>query len=368
MNNELLYQLALTEVPNIGCVHAKTLAEHFGAASRVFRAPLHELGRLEGIGEVRAKAIHTFKDFSKVEKEIRFIEKFSVKCLFITDSAYPRRLLNCYDPPTMLFYKGNADLNASRMVAIVGTRNNSEYGKLMTEKLVRHLSLFECTIVSGLAFGIDAIAHKCALKYGIPTIGVVGHGLDTMYPRENTQLARQMLKGGGILTEFRSSTPPDKHNFPSRNRVVAGVTDATIIVESGIKGGSIITADLAGSYHRDVFAVPGRNIDTKSAGCNQLIRQNKAVMLTDPEQFAEAMGWTETHAFVQAKQREIFVSLTENEKKVADMLTKHENQTIDELNLSVGVSSSALAAALLSLEMHGVVQVMPGKRYRLVDR
>lgn len=368
MNIELLYQLALTEVPNIGNVHAKTLAEHFGAASRIFKAPVHELERLEGIGEVRAKAIHTFKDFSKAEKELKFIEKYGVKSLFITESAYPRRLLNCYDPPTMLFYKGSTDLNASKMVAIVGTRNNSEYGKSMTEKLVQHLSLFDCTIVSGLAFGIDALAHKCALKYGIPTIGVVGHGLDTIYPRENTQLARQMLKNGGILTEFRSRTPPDKHNFPSRNRVVAGITDATIIVESGIKGGSIITADIAGSYHRDVFAVPGRNIDTKSAGCNHLIRQNKAVILTDPEQFSEAMGWTQTKAPILSKQREIFVSLTENEKKVADMLTKHENVTIDELNLSVGISSSALAAALLSLEMHGVIQAMPGKRYRLVDR
>ncbi len=264
MNSDLLHQLALTLVPNIGDVHAKILVQHFGDAPSVFEAKVSQLEKIEGIGTVRARSIKHFNDFATAEKELKFIEKFKIKTLFINDKDYPRRLLNCYDSPTLLFYKGTADLNVSKIVAIVGTRSNTDYGKVFTEKLVKDLSTHNILIVSGLAFGIDSFAHKAAIKNNLKTIGVVGHGLDKIYPTEHTALAKDMIKEeGGILTEFFSGTKPDKHNFPLRNRVVAGLCDATVIVETNIKGGSMITAKLADAYNRDVFAVPGRTIDKK---------------------------------------------------------------------------------------------------------
>ncbi|MGE5518345.1 MAG: DNA-processing protein DprA, partial [Candidatus Dadabacteria bacterium] len=268
METDLLYQLALTLVPNIGDVHAKILVQHFGDAKSIFRAKESTLEKLEGIGTVRARSIKEFNDFHLAEEELKFVEKFNIRTFFLTDEDYPKRLLNCYDSPTLLYYKGTANLNASRMIAIVGTRSNTDYGKQFTEKLVKELAEYNVTIVSGLAFGIDAIAHKAALKNNLPTIGVVGHGLRKMYPADHATLAREMISnGGGVLTEFFSETQPDKHNFPLRNRIVAGLTDATVIVESAVKGGSMITAKLADGYNRDVFAVPGRTIDKVSSGC-----------------------------------------------------------------------------------------------------
>lgn len=235
MDSELLNQLALTLVPNIGDVQAKILINHFGDATSIFKAKKTLLEKIEGIGEVRAKSIKEFDDFHLAEHEIKFIEKYNIKTLFLTDADYPKRLLNCYDSPTLLFYKGTADLNASKVLAIVGTRSNTDYGKTFTEKLVKDLSEQNILIISGLAHGIDAIAHKSALKNNLPTVGVVGHGLDKVYPSENTNLAKDMVKeGGGLLSEFFSGTKPDKHNFPLRNRVVAGLSDATVVVDTTI--------------------------------------------------------------------------------------------------------------------------------------
>jgi DNA processing protein len=367
MASELIYQLSLCQVPYIGNVHAKKLCDTFGSASAVFKAPLHELEKIENIGEIKAKSIKKFRDFARAEKEVVFIEKFGIKPLFLTDKDYPQRLLNCFDPPAMLFYKGTADVNASRAVAIVGTRNNTEYGKYITEKLVKALVKVNAIIISGLAFGIDTIAHKCSLKCGIPTIGVVGHGLDTIYPPENTNLAKQMLRNGGLLTEFRSNTNPDKHNFPSRNRIVAGISDATIVVESGIKGGSNITANLAWGYNRDVFAVPGKSTDVKSEGCNRLIRENKAMLMDDSDHFITMMGWNEQERKKVMVQKQMFPEMSDVEKKVAELLRKSDDTGIDELNVQCGFSSSSIASALLNLEMQGVLKVLPGKRYRLCD-
>jgi DNA processing protein len=367
MHSELTYRLALCQVPYIGHVHAKKLVETFGSASAIFSAHKSELERVENIGEIKAQSIKAFRDFAKAEKELAFVDKFRIKPLFLTDSDYPQRLLNCFDPPALLFYKGEADLNASRMIAIVGTRNNTEYGKSFTERLMKSIQRFDVTIISGLAFGIDTIAHKCSLKYGIPTIAVVGHGLDTIYPAENTDLAKQMISNGGLLTEFFSKTKPDKHNFPSRNRVVAGLSDATIIVESGIKGGSNITANLAWSYNRDVFAVPGRSTDPKSAGCNKLIRENKAILLDEPEQLIETLGWEDRIIKSKVLQKSLFAELNEEEKKIVDLLTQQAITSIDEIIIRSTLSSSTVAASLLNLEMHGIVKALPGTRYSLVD-
>ena len=367
MNNELLHQLALTLVPNIGDVQAKILIQHFGEVSAIFKAKTSALEKIEGIGSVRAKSIKEFDDFHIAEKEQEFIEKYKIKTFFLTDKDYPKRLLNCYDSPTLLFYKGIADLNAPKIVAIVGTRTNTEYGKQFTEKLVKDLSEQNITIISGLAFGIDAMAHKAALKHGLPTVGVVGHGLDKIYPSENSSLAKEMIKAeGGILSEFFSGTKPDKHNFPLRNRIVAGISDATVVVETNIKGGSMITGNLANAYNRDVFAVPGRTTDTKSSGCNHLIKYNKAILLTDADELLELMGWKEKSKTKTKKQKELFIELTPEEKQVVQLLQAKETVSIDEINLSSGLSSSTIAAAILNLELQNVVASLPGKMYKLL--
>lgn len=365
MASERFYQLALTLVPQIGDVHAKILVEHFGSASAIFKARRDTLEKVEGIGTVRAAAIRGFTAFDAVEKELKFIEQYRIQTFFIGDKAYPQRLLHCYDPPTLLFYKGTADLNAPRMIAIVGTRSNTEYGKKFTEKLVADLAEWKVTVVSGLAYGIDAYAHKAALKSGMPTIGVVGHGLDTLYPPGHSGLARDMIKNGGILSEFFSGTEADKHHFPLRNRIVAGITDATVVVETLIEGGSMITAKMADAYNRDVFAVPGRTSDMKSSGTNFLIQNNKAMLLTEAADIVRLMGWEENAKGKTQKQKALFIELTEEEKKVLAILEEKGTTGIDEINLRSGLSSSTVAAALLNLELNHLIAALPGKRYRL---
>ncbi|MGV3530629.1 MAG: DNA-processing protein DprA [Flavisolibacter sp.] len=364
---ELLYRLALTLVPNIGDVHAKILVQHFGNATDIFKAKQSTLEKLEGIGSVRAKSIKTFNEFKKAEDEIKFIDKYRIRPLFLLDDDYPKRLLNCYDSPTLVFYRGEANLNASRIVAVVGTRSNTEYGRQFTEKLVQQLAEENVTIISGLAYGIDAIAHKAALKHKAPTIGVVGHGLDKIYPAENAGLAREMVQhDGGLLSEFFSGTGPDKHNFPLRNRIVAGLSDATVVVETAVKGGSMITAKLADAYNRDVFAVPGRVTDKVSTGTNHLIKFNKAILLTDADELLDVLGWKEKKVKKKKQQREIFVELSTEEKTVVEILKEKEAVHIDEINLASGMSSSAVAAAILNLELQGIVHSQPGKMYSLV--
>ena len=367
MNAELIYQLALTLIPNIGDVHSKILVQHFGNASAIFKASQTTLEKIEGIGTVRAKSIKEFNDFDRAEKEIAFIEKFNIKTLFLTDKDYPQRLLHCYDSPTLLFHKGMADLNTSKVLAVVGTRNSTDYGKSFTEKLIKDLSKENILIVSGLAYGVDAIAHKAAIKNSLPTIGVVGHGLDKIYPAEHTHLAKDIIKhNGGILTEFFSNTKPDKHNFPLRNRIVAGMSDATVVIETTVKGGSMITAKLADAYNRDVFAVPGKTTDTKSMGCNHLIKHNQAILLSNADELLEVMGWKEKQKGKIKKQKELFIELSADEKQIIQLLQKKEVVHIDEINFHSGLSNSAIAAAILNLELQNVVASLPGKIYKLL--
>lgn len=369
MTNDLLYQLALTQVPHIGCVHAKLLIQQFNTAEAIFKAPIQALEKTEGIGTVRARSIKTFNRFQWAEKEIAYIEKNLIRPLFLTDVNYPQRLLHCYDPPTLLFYRGQADLNASRVVAIIGTRSHTEYGRQLTEKLVKDLAAFHVLVVSGLAFGIDAIAHKTALQQHLPTIGVLAHGLDSLYPPEHASLAKDMVKqGGGLLTEFNSHTLADKHHFPTRNRIVAGLSDAVVVIETGIKGGSMITAELANGYNKDVFAIPGKTTDAQSAGCNTLIKQNKAMLLTDAAQLAAVMGWAELFNRQTKPQKELFVELNAEEKIVTDILTGKGAMHINEINLKSGLSNSSVTTAVLNLELQNIVRALPGRRYELVDR
>ena len=365
MSDDLLYQIALTLVPNIGDVHAKALINLYGNAQAVFKAKKKELENMEGIGSVRANSIKSFLDFTSCEAEIKFIEQYKIIPLFITDKNYPQRLLNCYDSPLLLYYRGNADLNRSKIISIVGTRNHSDYGRTVCENLVQELQNEQVLILSGLAYGIDTIAHKTALKNSLQTVGVLAHGLDRIYPTQNKNLAKQMVDQGGLLTEFLSNTNPDKQNFPKRNRIVAGMCDALVVIESSKKGGSLITAELANGYNKDVFAIPGKTTDVKSEGCNYLIKNNKASLITGGDDLIEMMNWKPAAKTAQKKQRELFIEFTPDEKIVVDILQQQDSIQIDQLYFKSGLSSSAMAAALLMLEMNGIVTSLPGKVYKM---
>lgn len=361
---EQIYQLSLTRVPYLGSILTKELIEHFGSASAVFNARLKELAAIDGIGEHRARQIKKFRDHSDAEKELSVIATKNIRLLFITDDNYPRRLRNCADAPLVLFYKGNTNLNHNRIVSIIGTRHHTDYGRWATEQLIGELQPYQVSIISGLAYGIDAIAHKTALQLQVPTIGVMAHGFKTIYPRLHKLLAQEMTGQGGLLTEFLYHELPDRHHFPKRNRIVAGMSDATIITETAIKGGSMITADLAFQYNRDVYAVPGRINDFRSSGCLQLIAENKATPFINTADFLEAMGWLETKKKKSTEKR-LFYDLTVNEQTILSILQQQDSIHIDEIYLKSKLSSSELAAAILNLELQNIIIQLPGKKYRV---
>ncbi|HRO06338.1 MAG TPA: DNA-processing protein DprA [Ferruginibacter sp.] len=360
MTDSLMYSIALTLVPGIGAVQARNLITAFNDPRYIFKASISKLEKIEGIGPVRARSIKSFDDFKRAEDELLFIEKHGIHLLQITDEAYPKKLLHCDDAPLTLYYKGNASLNADKAVAVIGTRHNTPYGRQVCESFIAGLPE-DVLVVSGLAHGIDSIAHQSALKLKLHTVGVLGHGLDRIYPGQNRTLAKRMLDQGGLLTDFISNTKPDKENFPKRNRIVAGMCDATVVIESGISGGSIITAALANSYNRDVFAFPGRIHDLFSEGCNELIRTQKAVLIRNTQDFLDWMNWNAPQA-TQPVQRSLFPDLSEDEQRVANHIRPAEVH-IDELN-NTGFTPGILSALLLSLEMKGWIISLPGKRYR----
>ncbi len=365
MNQDLLHLIGLTMVPQIGDIHAKALLTHFGSASAVFKARKSELSKIAGIGEIRAESVKSFSDFERVEAELTFIEKYNINVLSHTHPDYPKKLLHCVDAPVAIYYKGNADLNASHIISVIGTRNNTDYGRDMTQHILDTLDLEDVLVVSGLAYGIDSIAHKYALKKKIPTVGVLAHGLDTLYPAANKRMAKEMIENGGLLTEFMSGTNPDKQNFPKRNRLVAGMADAVVVVETDIRGGSMITAELANAYNKDVFAIPGKIPDPKSAGCNYLIMNNKAALIRDGKDITDMMNWSRPST--KLIQKKLFPELSPVEASIVEMLERQEKVHIDEINtLCTGTTSSSIAAGILKLELEGIIKSLPGKIYKLL--
>ena len=362
MHDELFYRIAITMIPELGPVRIKMLVDFFGDAANIFKAKKKDL--LHCVGQAGA-GIKEWKAMETAEKEMLFIDRHRISALFLTDKDYPKRLLHCYDPPSLLYYRGSADLNHQKIVSVIGTRNHTAYGKQVTEDFINEIQQQNVLIVSGLALGIDGIAHRTAIQYSLPTVGVLAHGLDTVYPSQNKTLAKEMLEHGGLLTEFRMQTQPDKHNFPKRNRIVAGMADATIVIETAVKGGSMITASMAHDYNRDLFAVPGKITDNKSSGCNELIRQNKAVILTDASAFIETMGWADKKKEVK-KQKELFIELSPEEQMVVNILKEKKIVPVDELYLKCGLSNSSMANVILTLELKNVVCSLPGKMFTLV--
>ena len=362
-DSELLYQVALTLVPGIGDVNGKKLVAHCGSPAAVFRTKKDRLAKIPGIGPRTIAALSSANMLRKAENEVSYLEKHQIRPLFFTEPDYPARLLNCEDGPMLLYYRGAADLNHARIAAIVGTRRATNYGREQCVRMVEGLKEQDVLIVSGLAYGINSIAHRAAVGAGMATVGVVAHGLDTLYPSQNRKLAEQMLERGGILTEFMSGTKPDRENFPRRNRIVAGMSDAIIVIESDRKGGALITAELGNSYNRDVFAIPGRVEDDMSRGTNFFIKTNRAALVEGPEDIAYMMGWDEK-ALPAHRQTQLFVELSPEESAILEIVRQHNEIAIDKLTMASGASTSKVAEALLKLEFEGLVQCLPGKIYK----
>ena len=361
--NDLQYQIALTLLPGIGDISGKKFVHYCGSAEAVFKETRKSLEKINGMREASIEAICNPKEYLKrAEEEIAFIEKNDIRPIFFLDSDYPRRLLQCDDGPMMLYYKGVANLNANRVVAIVGTRNITDYGKENCNQLVEDLKADDVLIVSGLAYGVDTCAHKASVKNGIPTVGVMGSGMQMIYPSTNRKLAEEMLVQGGILTECLSGTQPDRENFPRRNRIIAGMADAVVVIESALKGGSLITADIANSYSRDVFAYPGRVMDLYSQGCNYLIRTNRAHLMESVLNLRYVMRWdSETKA---EKQTAMFREFSDEERLIMDCFGTSTTVSLDDIIVKTELPTTKIAALLLNLEFDGVLMALPGKRYQ----
>lgn len=363
MTKQKLYEIALTLIPGIGDVVGKKLVAYCGGAEAVFCESKKALTKISGISDKTVQSIVKQSVIGRAEEEMKFVEQNGIRPLFYLDADYPKRLQHCHDSPMMLYYKGNANLNAPKIVGIVGTRNMTEYGRYIIEKIVEDLSSDNVLIVSGLAYGVDAAAHRSALKYCLATVGVLGHGLQTIYPAENKKLSIKMLEKGGVLTENVSGTLPERENFPKRNRIVAGMVDCLVVVESALKGGAMITAEIANSYDREVFAVPGKIGDIYSEGCNHLIKTNKANLVTSATDIRYVMRW-DVDTKVVAKQMRLFRDFSEDEKKVMAVFEKSNVIHLDDIIIGTDLSPSKIASVLLSLEFDGVLTALPGKRYQ----
>lgn len=368
ITNKTLYQIALTCIPGVGVIHARNLMKTVGDEEAVFREKAKNLEKIQGISRRLIDEIRKAEVLRKAEKELEFVEKNRIETLFYTQDNYPSRLNNCIDAPVLLYSKGNADFNAKKVVSIVGTRNATKYGQEFCQQFISKLSelLPHVLIVSGLAYGIDICAHRASLQHNVSTVGVLAHGLDRIYPSIHRKTAKEMLEMGALITEFPSHTEPDRFNFVKRNRIVAGMADAVVVVESDERGGSLITAEIANSYYREVFAVPGRTTDAKSSGCNSLISSNKAVLFKDTKSFIDQMGWNATAKITQPKQKELFLNLTETEERVFNALNKVESMHVNMLGIELNLPVSELFFTLLELEMKNVVKALPGGVYKLL--
>lgn len=361
-----IYKIALSLLPRIGPRLARNLVSYAGSPEAVFKSKKSVLTKIPGIGELIVAGFNFQEILDQAAKEIEICHKQGVSWHFYLDKEYPYRLRECEDSPVVLYYRGTDCLNSSKIISMVGTRRATHYGETQTVKLVKDLAaLFpETVIVSGFAYGIDIASHKAAMESGLATVAVYGHGIEQVYPGAHRKYLKAILAHGGVCSEFSIDKKPDPGNFVSRNRIIAGLADATVVVESGETGGALITADMANSYNREVFAFPGRADDKLSKGCNALIRQNKAMLMESAEDLIRALNWD-----IKPKtpvQRSIFVELTEDEERITELLKTSQVLTLDELARISESPVSKVSAVLLTLEFKGLVKSMPGKTYSLI--
>jgi DNA processing protein len=361
----LKHKIALGLIPKIGDINARKLVSRLGSVEAVFRESYRSLITIPGIGSGLAESISNRTYLELAEKEAEFVTKHNIRTFFYLDNDYPYRLRQCDDSPVVFFFKGNCDLDASKILAVVGTRSATPRGRELCEKIISGLAAGhpDLIIVSGLAYGIDIASHKAALSNNLPSIGVLGHGLRTIYPGIHKSTADALIKKGGLLTDFTSDALPERNNFIKRNRIIAGLSDATLVVESGMKGGALITADIASSYNRDVFAVPGRPGDQWSAGCNSLIKNNKAAMAESSDDIEFFLDWQPEKAKLPV-QKTLFSELSETEKNIFELLNKENELNIDSICRTLDLPVHKLSSLLLQMEFKGLIKCYPGNLYR----
>lgn len=364
--NQLLSTLALQHVPNIGDITAKKLINHCGSAEAIFNEKKHNLLKIDGIGSVVISDLFNKNHLTAAESELRFIKDNKIACSYFTDFDYPERLKHCIDSPILLFQAGKINLKQQRIISIVGTRKITSSGVDFCNKLVEELSVFNPVIVSGFAYGTDITAHKAAIKHDLQTIGCLAHGLNQVYPKIHKKYVADIEKHGGFFTDFWSSDAFDRNNFLKRNRIIAGLSEATVVIESAEKGGSLVTADIANSYNRDVFAVPGRVTDTQSVGCNNLIKFQKAYLLSSPMDIPYMLNWELEIKEKPSVQKQLFVDLNDEERIVYKYLKKEEKQLLDTIALECKMPIFKVAGILLNMELKGVVRPLPGKIFEVI--
>lgn len=363
---DLTYEIGLTLLEGVGDILAKNLIAYCGSAEQVFKTGKTQLEKIPGIGTYTSTAILQSKSvLERAEQEVQFIVDNNIQALFFTNDKFPQRLKNCNDSPVMLYYKGNADLNTEKIVAVVGTRTPSPYGRQMAEKFISDLANSGCLIVSGLAYGIDVTAHKSSLDNGLNTVGVLAHGLDRIYPSVHSNYADKMISQGGLLTEFMSDTNPDKENFPKRNRIVAGMCDALVVVESKRGGGSLITATIANSYNKDIFAFPGRAGEILSEGCNGLIKSNRASLIESTADLLYIMNWNQESKKKVSTQIPLHLNLSSEEQIIVNAFMNKNQLHVDEICYATNFPISKTSTHLLQLEFSNVIKSLPGKIYQL---
>ena len=362
----LLCTLVLQHVPKIGDITAKKLISHCGSAEAVFKEKKQNLLKIDGIGSIILSELFDKHHIEEAEKELKFIKDNDIDCLKFTDDEYPDKLKHCIDGPIVLFKSGNIDLKQQRIISIVGARKITTSGIAFCDKLVEELSAFNPVIVSGFAYGTDITAQKAAMKHNLQTIGCLAHGLNQVYPKVHKKYVVEVEKNGGFLTEFWSTSNPERENFLKRNRIIAGLSEATIVVESAEKGGSLVTADIANSYNRDVFAVPGRTTDSQSVGCNNLIKYQKAQLLSNPLDVAYMLNWQLEDEAKPAVQKKLFVELNDEEKVIYNYLKENDKQLLDLIALECEMPTFKTAGILLNMELKGVIRPLPGKMFEVI--
>ncbi|MFZ0596071.1 MAG: DNA-processing protein DprA [Flavobacterium sp.] len=364
-DQDLFYLLALLKVDGVGDIMAKKLLTHCGNAEAIFKTKMNQIAAIDGVGSVLLKNFKDKSVFEKANKELEFIKANNIEVSFFQDENYPERLKHCIDSPVLIFSIGNINLKSKKIISIVGTRQITSYGMEFCKKLIEDLAPLDPVIVSGFAYGVDIAAHQLAMDYNLQTIGVLAHGLNQIYPKTHKKYVAKMEENGGFITEFWSSSNPDKENFVRRNRIVAGMTEATIVIESADKGGSLITANLANDYNRDVFAVPGRVTDKYSQGCNNLIKTQKANVLTSAADLVYILNW-DIENKVKPIQKMLFVELDPDEQKVYDFLLKNGKELLDTIALKCDFPIYKISGLLLNMELKGLIRPLPGKLFEAI--
>jgi DNA processing protein len=364
-DQDLFYVLALLQVEGVGDIMAKKLINHCGSVQAVFETKPSKLAAIDGVGSILLHNLKNKSIFEKAELELQFIKSNEIKVEYFLDDNYPDRLKHCIDGPVLLFTSGNIDLKNKKIISIVGTRQITSYGMEFCRKLIEDLAPLDPVIVSGFAYGVDIFAHQLAMDNNLQTIGIVAHGLNQIYPKTHKKHVAKMEQNGGFMTEFWSSSNPEKENFVRRNRIVAGISEATIVIESADRGGSLITANIANDYNRDVFAVPGRTTDKYSVGCNNLIKTQKANLLTSAADLVYILNW-EIESKTKPVQKQLFVTLEPEEQKVYDYLLKNGKELMDIIALRCDFPIYKISGMLLNMELKGVIRPLPGKLFEAI--